>query len=98
MPSSPPQSPRYRLRPGTLSSDLGGELVILDSQGGDYFALNEVGACIWEFLEDEGSNVPPMIEKVCAKFAVDRSVAERDVMLFLNDLVDRGLLGVHASN
>ena len=41
-----------RIRPGVVSRELRGELVVLDTQSGRYFRLDEAGAALWRAIDD----------------------------------------------
>jgi hypothetical protein len=76
-----------------VSSEIGGEVVILDLEAGVYFGLNEVGARIWSLLKD-----PVGVEDVCMVIVEDYDVtADRcreAVLALFQDLADRGLIEV----
>ncbi|MBL8604186.1 MAG: PqqD family protein [Myxococcales bacterium] len=52
--------------------------------------LNGVGGYLWERCD--GSTRESLVDALCARYAVSREVAERDVAHFVDDLVQRGLL------
>ena len=68
-----------------VSSDLGGEVAILDLAGGVYYGLDEVGARIWELIQQ-----PIVVEE----YAADRTRIRRDVLAFLQRLADEDLVEV----
>jgi len=53
--------------------------------------LNEVSACIWEFLREERGH-EEVIEHILSTFDVDRETAEADFMEFLGKLENSGVL------
>lgn len=61
------------------------ELVLLDVQAGSYFALNEVGARVWD-LCDGTRSVGEIFGVVAAEFDAPLDVIERDVRGLLEDL------------
>jgi|SRR5215212_4210459 len=76
-----------------VSSDLGGEVAILDLQAGMYYGLDEVGARIWQLLREP--NVVGEIQATIAReYDVDPARAKRDVLAFLQRLAEEGLLEV----
>jgi hypothetical protein len=62
--------------------DVGGEVVVLDLDGGRYFAVNSSGAVLFSSLVD-GATREQLSERLTEKFAIDRSVADGDVESFL---------------
>lgn len=76
-----------------VSSDLGGEVAILDLAGGVYYGLDEVGARIWELIQE-----PIVVDQIQAtmveEYAADRTRVSRDVLAFLQRLADEELVEV----
>lgn len=68
-----------------LSSELSGEAVILDMASGIYYGLNEVGARVWELVQQ-----PRSLESVhtilVAEYSVDPEVCRRDLVTILIEL------------
>ena len=77
-----------------VASDMDGETVMLDIDSGRYFGLSGVGPHLWKTLEKE-ARADALVASVREQFdaAPDEDV-ERDVMEFLNRLVDKGLVTV----
>mgnify|MGYP000047144887 CR=1 FL=1 len=82
-----------RLRPSTdtIAEEIDGELVILDLEADLYFSLNPVGESVWKAVKN-GAELDGIVDHVLAEFEVERERAEKDVIAFLEDAVDRGLL------
>ena len=76
-----------------VSSDLGGEAVILQLESGVYHGLNEVGAAIWALLR-EPKRVEEIQKAIVADFAVDAERCQRDVLALLRQLEAEGLIEV----
>jgi Coenzyme PQQ synthesis protein D (PqqD) len=77
-----------------LSAGFGeGENILLDVTSGTYFSLEGTGAFLWDMWRDDGS-VEHSIERLVAAYAVDRAIAEGDVMALIDDLLVRGLISV----
>ncbi|MDB4991379.1 MAG: hypothetical protein JWN04_6557 [Myxococcaceae bacterium] len=79
--------------PNQVSTSLGHEAVILGADAGEYFGLNEVGARIWELVQ-EPVRVSAICAVVCAEYQVSEADCERDVIELLNELRAKGLLDV----
>jgi hypothetical protein len=66
------------------------EVVMLSARAEAYFGLGTVGSEIWNAIEE-----PRRVDEVCAglmqEFEIDAETCQRQVLDFLNDLVDRGL-------
>ena len=76
-----------------VSTALGGDTVILGADAGQYFGLNEVGARVWELVQEPVS-VASICDVLCAEYEVAKDVCERDVLELLNALSQNGLLDV----
>lgn len=81
--------------PHQVSTTLGDEPVILGAEAGEYFGLNEVGAKIWELVQ-QPVQVSEICAAVCAEYAVEPAQCERDVIELLRALEERGLLDVRS--
>jgi hypothetical protein len=76
-----------------VSSDLGGEVAILDLKAGMYYGLDEVGAHIWELVQ-KPTVVSEIQVMIIEQYDVETMRAERDVLAFLQRLADEGLIEV----
>lgn len=76
-----------------VSSPLGDELVILDTQSGVYYGLNRLGAFIWMLIQ-QPILVIALRDAIMGEFAVDRSVCERDLLAILADMYANKLISV----
>lgn len=81
--------------PHQVSTSLGNEAVILGADAGQYFGLNEVGARIWELVQ-QPVQVSAICAALCAEYAVEAAECERDVIELLVELQGRGLLDVRS--
>lgn len=76
-----------------VSSDLAGESVILNLKTGMYFGLNEVGASIWNLLQQPRS-VKDICTQILEEYEVESEQCERDVLTLLNELVESELIEI----
>jgi hypothetical protein len=76
-----------------VSSDLGGEVAILDLASGVYYGLDTVGARVWELVQ-EPIEVNQIRETINEEYDADRARVQRDVLTFLQRLADEGLVEV----
>jgi hypothetical protein len=74
-----------------VSCSLNDEVAILNLQSTLYFGLDEVGACVWQALE-EPSRVDALCKAVASQFAVSDAACEVDVLTFLAALQEAGLI------
>jgi|SRR6185369_15202882 len=80
-------------KPGQLSADLDGEVVVLSIAGGQYYDMNEVGSRIWALVERPIS-VAALIDLLVGEFEVEREICEREVRAFLRELHAGGLVQI----
>jgi len=76
-----------------VSSDLGGEAVILHLESGVYYGLNEVGAAIWALLR-EPKAVGEIEQAILTEFDVDAERCQKDVIALLRQFEADGLIEV----
>jgi len=67
------------------------EAVMMSVEVGRYYGLNAVGSRIWELLE-----TPKTVTELCAllseEFEVEAQTCEAEVLKFVQDLVDNGIV------
>src|SRR5215204_1866478 len=78
-----------------VSSDLGGEVAILDLKAGVYYGLDEVGARIWSLIQ-EPRTVNEIRDILLEEYEVDPESCERDLLALLQRLADEGIIEVEA--
>ncbi len=74
-----------------VSSDLGGEVVILDLDGSRYYGLNEVGAFVWDLLAQPRS-VGALQAALLDEYDVDAERCRADLEALLDELITNGLV------
>lgn len=84
-------SDRFEISDDAVAREVGGETVLLDLASGTYFGLNEVGARIWQLLED-GQSPEKACDLILETYEVERDVLERDTIALLGQLLERGLI------
>jgi Coenzyme PQQ synthesis protein D (PqqD) len=87
------ESSRVSASAEQISSDLGGEAVILNLKTGIYHGLNEVGAQVWTLIQ-EPKTVFEIKQTLLHEYEVEADVCERDLMILLQELVSAGLIEV----
>jgi hypothetical protein len=76
-----------------VSSDLGGETVLLSMQSAMYYGLDEVGTRIWELVR-EPIRVSEICDAIEREYDVERERCETDVLGLLRELATKGLIEV----
>lgn len=84
---------RLRHRERVLTQRAGDSLVLLDVDGGEYFALDEVSGRVWD-LCDGLRDVTAIIAAVGTEYDAPVETIRTDVQEFLQEMVDANLLVV----
>jgi hypothetical protein len=78
---------------GVLASALDEGVTMLGDNPDEFFQLDAVGKSIWELL-DEPVSVLSLCETLAQEFEVDPAACQRDVLAFLEQLREKGLIKV----
>ncbi|MES2441758.1 MAG: PqqD family protein [Pseudomonadota bacterium] len=73
-----------------MATEVDDALVLLDLEGGMYFALNGPAADVWEALEAPKSEAA-LIDGLVDKYNVERAHCTRSVETLLRTLAEKGL-------
>ena len=76
-----------------VASDIDNEKVMMSVEKGQYFGLEPVGSRIWEMIE-QPSRVSAIIDRLLEQYSVDRATCEQDVLAFLSELDEAGIIQV----
>lgn len=76
---------------GAVQASVDGEVVLLSPLDFSYHALDPVGACIWEILE-QPRTIDQLIASLVELYAVDESTCRTDVVPFVKRMVEIGAL------
>jgi hypothetical protein len=76
-----------------LISQLGQELVLMDTKTGDYLGINAVGTHIWNLLADSKS-VQELVTDLISRFEVPEAHCKTEVEQFLSDLEKRKMISL----
>ncbi len=82
-----------RPAPGVFTSEVDGELVLLEPRGGRYFGLDRVGLAFWEAIV-ASPDLARAQRLLSQRFDVDPSRLDEDVRRLVDRLEDAGLLDV----
>ncbi len=77
--------------PQVMSRVVGDDTVLLDLESGMYFGVDGVAKRIWESIS-EGRSLGETAEVIASEYEVDEAQAQADVLKFVTDLAERGLL------
>ena len=73
-------------------TDLAGEKVMVDFEQGKYCMIKGVGNDIWDLLADDVA-VEDIIQKLLAEYDVTEEVCVQEVLSFLDNLENIGIIG-----
>jgi hypothetical protein len=76
-----------------VSCELDGDAAILNLKRGEYHGLDPVGATVWSLIE-RPTPVSKIVDAMVARYEVDRTRCERDLLNLLGQLDERGLIQI----
>jgi hypothetical protein len=76
-----------------VSAHLGEEVVILGFQAGSYFGLDQVGAFVWNLLQ-EPQKVADIRDAILEEYEVESQDCERDLLALLDELAVKQLIDI----
>ena len=76
-----------------VASDIDDEVVMMSVEQGQYYGLDSIGSRVWELIA-KPIKVSELIADLLLKYDVDREACERDVLAFLEELNEDGILKV----
>jgi coenzyme PQQ synthesis protein D (PqqD) len=82
---------RLRRRDRVLVQRAAESLVLLDLDGGQYYALDEVSARVWEMC-DGAHGVGAIVEAIATEYDASVETIYEDVLAFLEEMLDENLL------
>jgi len=89
-------SDQVRRGEGVLCAAIDGEVVALNADRGICYGLDPIASSIWNMLE-HAMIVGDLCARLTARYRVEPSVCERDVLDLLHELHDEGLIAVSAA-
>jgi hypothetical protein len=84
---------RITIPDDVLFRDLEGEAVILSTESGKYYGLDEVGTRMWNLLSQHGQ-VEPVYQALLAEYDVAEDRLQQDLLDLVDKLAAEGLLQV----
>ena len=82
---------RFRRSPDMRYRAIGGEGVVVRQNAGEVLVVSEVGARVLDLLETEAA-AGDVLRTLAGEFDVDGSTLERDVLAFLGELLEAGII------
>lgn len=82
---------KLKRKPDIMAADMDGSTVMLDITTGKYYNLGEVGGDIWTLLENALS-MDELIDALTAQYDVDPEQCEKDIVPFIDKLLECGLI------
>lgn len=76
-----------------VSSDLAGEVVMLNLADGTYYGLDEVGSYVWNLIRQPRA-VGAVRDAILEEYDVEPDRCESDLLALLGELADNGLIEV----
>ncbi len=73
--------------------EVDGEMVLLDMNSENYFGLDEVGTAIWQAMQEK-ETLKEVFEVLLEQYEVEPEVLEKDLLSFVEKLVESGLVEV----
>jgi hypothetical protein len=74
-----------------LFTTVDGDAVLLNTRINQYFALDDVGAQLWNLLS-EGKSLRAAYESLLVEYEVDGAQLERDLLELVGHLMENGLV------
>ena len=84
-------STTFTISSDAVSQHVGKELIILDMATERYLAIDAVGERIWDLLCQD-HELRTVVDSLVARYGVDRSRVESDVVAFVETLTQLGLV------
>lgn len=75
---------------------LGGEAIVVNFNNSFFYNLNKVGAFIWEHCDGKHT-LSQIAASLADRYDVEPAEAARDCLMFIDELVDQGLLAWNPS-
>lgn len=76
-----------------MSNELGDELVIMDTESGNYIGLNKIGYVIWQLL-DKHAQVRQLVNELANKYEVTSAECEADTIAYLEKMASLKLISI----
>jgi hypothetical protein len=85
------QDTRLKIHPEAIFTQMESQVVILQYDSGTYYALNEVGARVWQLLE-QGKTLREIVPMLLQEYNVGEAQLTQDLIKLVRDLQKEGLI------
>ncbi len=82
---------KYTISPSVLLQVVDDEVLLFDSSNGQFFTINDIGAGIWEVMQDY-STLDNVLQELKSYFDIPREKLSSDVLAFADSLVKQGII------
>lgn len=86
---------RYTIPSSTMLQIVDDEVLLFNSSNELFFTINEVGAAMWEVMQDY-SKLQDVVDELKEYFDVSIEQLSTDVLVFSQSLSDQGLMSFEA--
>jgi hypothetical protein len=77
--------------PGCVATKLDSETIILNIDAGIYYGVSDVGAFVWELLQ-QPATLTTIEQAVLSEYEVDAQTCEADLQELVQELIDQRLI------
>lgn len=82
---------RYTIPQTVMLQVVDDETLLFNSANGLFFALNEMGAVLWQRMS-ESDTLQALYDRMIEEYEVDEEQLARDIIAFTQTLAEQGLL------
>jgi hypothetical protein len=90
------QAAEFVFSPEVLFQPLGNEAVLLNLSNNRYYGLNEVGARMWELLQEHGA-LEAVVAQMVEEYEIDEATLRQDLEGLIAQLIEQEMLTREAS-
>jgi len=81
----------YTISPSVLLQVVDDEALLFDSSNGQFFAINDIGAGMWEVMQDY-STLSGVLHELESYFDVSKEKLSSDIIFFAGSLFKQGII------
>jgi hypothetical protein len=75
-----------------LSSEIDGEVVMMNIESGKYIGMNTVGSEIWKMVEEKPVSINEICNQLTQIFNIEKETCEQEVLSFCSKLLKENLI------
>jgi DNA-directed RNA polymerase delta subunit len=75
-----------------LSSEIDGEVVMMNIDSGKYISMNSVGSEIWKMVEEKPVSINEICNQLTHIFNIEKETCEQEVLSFCSNLLKENLI------